>query len=317
MSTTDAASVSVVVAAHRPGPALDACLAAYARELRPGDELIIGMAADDAACAAVRAVHADAVVLPLGRRALTPELWAAGLHRARGELVRLTIQPCVPIQDWRSALVRAHAGGLTAVGGAIVPGTALRWRDWAVFLLRYRSFVPPFARRPVRDVPGDHASYVRSALDSSARQWRLGFWEYEINHVLVAEGAAMAIDPAMVAVYEGGDGAWRFFKQRFRHGVRFGRSRLRPGWNLRRFIYAAAFVLPGAVFLVKIVRSVLRTPRLRSQLAWSSGWLMWYLAAWSLGEWVGAVRGALPSAAWAATGESVAIAPPTAERGQP
>jgi hypothetical protein len=203
----------------------------------------------------------------------------------------VTIGSFVPEPGWRAALLRAHARGATAVGGALLPGAGLRARDWAIFFQRYRAYRPPFAAREVADVPGDHASYLREALDETASLWERGFWERDVNRELHRRGRKLVLDPDFRARYEGGESARRFLAHRFRHGIQFGRERLRGVRTGRRLLLSLAFVLPGAVFLVRIGRESLGRPGSLGPFLRALPWLLVFVGAWSLGEWLGALRG--------------------------
>jgi len=52
-----------------------------------------------------------------------------------------------------------------------------------------------------------------------------------------------------------------------------------------------AFLLPGAVFFIKIVADVLDKGRALDRFLGSLPWLSSFLLAWSFGEWVGALLG--------------------------
>ena len=268
-----APEVSVVIAHPRADALLERSIAAHQAELAPGDELRV-----------VLAEGANA-------RALTPELWRQGLAAARGAHVRVTLGSFVPEPGWRAALLRAHALGAAAVGGAILPGARLRARDWAIFFQRYRAFRPPFDAREVSDVPGDHASYRREALLETAELWRHGFWERDVNRELHRRGRRLVLDPSFGARYEGGESARRFLAHRFRHGIQFGRERLRGAGAGRRILFALAFLVPGAVFLARIARQSLARPGSLAPVLRAFPWLVVFVSAWSAGEWLGALAG--------------------------
>ena len=143
----------------------------------------------------------------------------------------------------------------------------------------------------VPDVPGDNATYRRAALEEVRALWTEEFWEYEVNAELVRRGRSMVMDPAMGVRYEGGEPAWDFFRQRFRHGVRFGRMRVVGAPAPYRLALAATFLLPGLVLLAKVAASVLRHGRYWGRFLASLPWLCLYLTAWAGGEWWGYVTG--------------------------
>jgi hypothetical protein len=288
--TDPEARVSVVIAAHGADGALTECLRAYESEAVSGDEVIVVVGTDENRAGELAARYPDVTVIRTEPRALTPNQWVLGLEQATGRVNRLAIAPCVPEAGWRDQLLAAHADA-AAVGGAIEPGSGLRLRDWAVFLLRYRSYVRPFPRQQVHDVPGDHVSYTRDVIDETRSLWRAGFWEWEINREIHRRGRTLVMDPRLVVRYMGGESAWRFCAQRYRHGVRFGRVRFAHSGGAVRALYILAFLLPGLVFLLKITRDVFSRKQYRTRFVLSLPWLGVFLVAWSFGEWVGAAAG--------------------------
>jgi hypothetical protein len=290
---TTEAGVSVVIACHGVGEPLPSCVRAYLREARAEDEIVAVVADREARVRELAASFPEVRVLHEAPRALTPRLWALGLALATRSLVRVTVGNCVPDVGWRAEIAAPHASGEVAAGGEIGPGAALRLRDWAILFLRYRSYLPPLSRRSVHDVPGDHANYTRDALQATRASWADEFWEWEINRELVARGRTMVMDPRLRARYEGGESAFRFFRQRFRHGVRFGRTRLAGARPSRRWILVATVFAPGAAFFGKIVRDVWRRPGYRGRLLLSLPWLVFFVTPWAVGEWIGACRGPL------------------------
>jgi len=284
-------AVAVVVADPEQNPHLDACLMAYAAELQAGDELVAVLAMAPAALTALRRRHPQVRFLQASPGTLTPVLWGLGLAAATADLVRTTIAPCIPAPGWREALVAAHAGDTAAVGATMDPARSMHWRHWAIYFLRYRNYMPPLARRQVMDVAGDAASYRRDLLSMRAALWSEGFWENVVNADLVRAGETLLLDPDVAVEYRGGESAGRFFRQRYAHGIHFGRGRLAGATPWRRFLHVVLFVLPGAVFLLKITRDVLARGRHRGRFLACLPWLLLFLGAWSLGEWTGSLLG--------------------------
>lgn len=284
--------VAVVVADPENNRRLEDCLEAYRCGLEPGDLLIVALAGsgEPARRLAKRFPQAKVVSAPPGT--LTPVLWALGLSMIQdAALVRTTIAPCLPAEGWRGAMVRAHSGGEAAVGAAIEPARRLRLRDWAIYFLRYRNYFLPFQRCRVHDVAGDAASYQSAPLTARRSMWVDGFWENTVNADMAGAGEVLVLDPDVVVTYAGGEGALRFLRQRLSHGIHFGRSRLVGAGLWRRLLFIILFVIPGGIFLLKIVRQVLARTRARGRFVLSLPWLCLYLVAWSLGEWLGAILG--------------------------
>ncbi len=84
-------------------------------------------------------------------------LRARGVAAARGEIVAITEDHCIPEPDWPAELVAAHSRHpeAVAISGAVANGaTADRW-EWANFLLTFAEHM-----RPVDDAPATRAPSV-------------------------------------------------------------------------------------------------------------------------------------------------------------
>ena len=77
--------------------------------------------------------------------------------------------------------------------------------------------------------------------------------------------------------------------QRFRHAVRFGRSRGREMSAPRRALQVAIAPAVPLIFGSKIVRAALHQPGFRQPLVRSLPYLALFLHAWAAGELVGTV----------------------------
>ncbi len=284
-------AVAVVVADPEGNPHLDACLDAYAAGQEAGDELVAVVAMAAPGVEALRRRHRAVRFIQAAPGTLTPVLWALGLKAVSAGLVRTTIAPCLPEPGWRPALVSAHGDRTAAVGGAMEPAPSMRPRDWAIFFLRYRNYMLPMTRHRVADVPGDAASYRHDLLGRRVQLWSGGFWENVVNADLAKSGEVLVLDPSVAVEYRGGEEALRFLRQRFTHGIHFGRGRLTGAAPWRRVVYAGLFVLPGAVFFTRITRDVWARGRCRGRFLLCLPWLAVFLGAWSLGEWTGALLG--------------------------
>ncbi len=94
-------------------------------------------------------------------------LRAAATELARGWVVAITEDHCMPETDWHSATLRAHEEhpDIAAVGGATLNGSRERALDWANFLVTFALFLPPLPlRHPTRTSPPVNISIKRQYL---------------------------------------------------------------------------------------------------------------------------------------------------------
>ena len=129
----------------------------------------------------------------IGDLALTSEARAAGIRAATSPVVVLTEDHCWPEPEWAEALLRAHRGGDTVVGPAVVNANPHTVLSWANFLVEYLGVDVPVqhddgrapagtqqfvhARRPdgSRSGPGSPARGRKPAALAPARGGRPAF----------------------------------------------------------------------------------------------------------------------------------------------
>lgn len=282
------ARLVVIVAARDAGSTVLPCL--YA--LKPQIEALGAQLLVVAPHASVEAYYATplAHVLEVAGDPLVPNLWRAGILATSSELVALTIAQCEPAPNWLELLMEALDEGSVAAAGPIDCDSD-KPENAAVFYLRYSTYLTPFPRHDAEDIPGDNAIYRRAAIEAAAASWQHGFWENEVNAALRKAGKRLVMDPRPVVRLRTGGGPYAFMRQRFRHGVVFGRWQASQGASKLRVL--AAPIVPF-VFLRRVIRRVRSKPAhqgTRGGLVAALPYLAGYLAAWTAGETVGLLRG--------------------------
>jgi hypothetical protein len=93
----------------------------------------------------------------------------AGLAAARGDVVAITEDHCVPPPGWLARHLAAHGEHpeFAAVGGPVVNGCTRRLADWAIFLQNHAPWFPPVPSGERRDVDRSNVSYKRRVLPSA------------------------------------------------------------------------------------------------------------------------------------------------------
>jgi hypothetical protein len=269
------------------------CLAALEGQREAGiGEIIVVDNSVDGTAEYVRTQFPDVEVIDMARPGLVPELWAQGVLRAREEVVALTTAHMVAQPGWAARLLEAYASKEYAgVGGSIVPGAGLGPVALAIYWLRYNRFSGHVPAAAVEDIAGDNGSYRRTALRGYLTSiQREGFWEYEINQQLIANGGVLFRAPEAVVQYTGGESFGRFARQRLEHGRRFGAMRIAPKHGVRRWMTIGLWPATPAVFLLRILRQSFRAGA-TTRLVPAAPALLYFLFCWSAGELVGYVFG--------------------------
>lgn len=222
--------LSVILATTEPWPELCACIAALGPQLDAlGGELVVadghgaGLPAGELASPARlrRVARTGASVF---------ELRALAVGQARGEVVAVTEDHCVPGPDWARLVLAAHAANPDAdmVAGAVTNGSPRTLMEWANFLSVFAEFLPPVTERPgFRVPPGSNVSYKRRVLPEGAPA--TGFLELELVHRLFHAGRIAYDDGPRVAHVQShgwlGTPASHFHNGRSTVGLRGARPR--------------------------------------------------------------------------------------------
>jgi hypothetical protein len=210
---------------------------------------------------------------------------------ARGQIIALTIENCVPAPDWLSQIVNAHSAAYPAIGGAVEIDPQAKLMDWAIYFSRYSNYMLPFRPRLLDDLAGDNCSYKRDALDRAKDQMRDGFWETFIHDDLRQRKEQLLCDPSIVVTYCGGLSGWSFFKRRYLHGKYFGARRGRALGKVQRLVRAAGAPIVPFLLLLRIDGRICKNGRHRSKLFPALPLIFCFAMAWSAGEALGYFSG--------------------------
>jgi hypothetical protein len=226
---------------------------------------------------------------------LIPHLWGLGMARAPGDIIAITTAHFTPAPDWIQRIRSAHARrSCAAIGGRIEPPRGGGAVSWAIYFLRYSSYLRYQQEQVVPDVAGDNASYRRAVLADFPNLDRDGFWEQELHRRLWAEGKGPIYDPAIRVTQRRAFGFWTFLGQRFRHGRQFGRTRAQKWGAVHRLAAGLASPLIPGLFLGKIGFRVLRSCCSLGPFVAALPALLCFLIAWAAGEGCGYLFAAGP-----------------------
>ena len=273
--------ISVVVAARREDGDLRTCLSALLAQRDDRTEVVIASAG--AGHASFESPWARWLEAPADTP--VPRLWGMALAQAQGAVVAFTTAQFRPSPDWLAVIRDCHARlPAAAIGGSIDPPSSGRPFDWAVYLLRYSSYLAYDRESTVPDLAGDNASYKRGALRAIGADAAEEFWEQEAHRKLLARGESLVFVPGMRVQQVASFPVAVFLRQRLRHGRRFGAERARRHGVLWRAAALCASPLIPVVLVAKVVLRVLRARRHAARLARSLPALVACAVAWAAGE---------------------------------
>jgi hypothetical protein len=293
-SSTEEAELSIVVAADEAGRGLRSCLDALRPQVRSSPfEVIV---ADGSQCGWIAGADSGWVrVLRLAKGTGVPHLWSAGMDAARGRIIALTIEQCVPASDWAQSILRAHATEYAAVGGAIAARPELRLAEWAVYFSRYSRFLLPATPELLEDLAGDNCSYKRAALAGLSEEMAGGFWETFVHRAMRGRGQQLMFDPTVIVTFAGPMPYGMFLRRRFSHARVFAARSGRTMTSGARLARAIASPLVPFVMWRRIAGRVWKRLGHRGKFLTCSPLLFALLVSWAMGEGIGYVFEAVGS----------------------
>lgn len=285
--------ISVVIASTVGRPSLDFCLAALRHQ--SGDvaiEVIVVDRVGPSVTAFVAAAYPEVRLIAVDEPRSVPELRALGLRAARGGLIAITEDHCIPPPDWCQAIRRAHAAHPgPAIGGAVDNGATERLVDWAVFFCEYGNFLSPAPRGVVRDLPGPNVSYKRDALLALPAASGDEFWETAVHGQFEARGCLLWSDPAVRMLHKKHFTLTSFLAERFHYSRAFAGRRNAGLGPARRLAYLLLAPLLPPLLLRRLGRRVLDRRRYRGLFLRALPHLALFTLVWAGGEIVGYALG--------------------------
>jgi GT2 family glycosyltransferase len=218
-----------------------------------------------------------------------------GLRAARGDIIAFVDSDCVARPDWLATLRRAHAeDAAAAIGGAVTPANPRSLIGWAAYFCEFSAWMPAGPRRPMRDIPTCNLSYQRWALERFG-PFRESSYSSDtaLNWRLAAGGHPLLFLPELQVAHFNLTNLGTFLSKQVMHGRAFARMRCAErslARVTRAGLVAGCIALP-AMLLARISGRVARTD-VRGRFVRALPVVLAGLAAWSLGEALGYVKGA-------------------------
>jgi len=215
-----------------------------------------------------------------------PRLRRIGLEASRGRVVAFTEDSCLALPGWADAWASAFADPALVAASGLVERDDASALDRAVFLSEYAPFLPPIPTGPPSRLAGNNFAVVR---ESALRESGAEVHETALLAAIRRAGGAIATVDRAIVRHVRRFGVREAFRDRLRFGFEFGRLRSETGRGRLAGLIAGPAIL--AVQVVRLAGLARRNPRLLAGPAATLPLTLALLAAWSLGEWAGWVRG--------------------------
>ena len=295
MSAPDTSpELSVIVIVLGGGAHLVRCLEALARQRgAPTMEVVIprDTRLRDGDAESLRAIFPGVRFAELPGRQSFAALRTAGVKAARGRIVAITEDQCIPPESWCANVVAAHAEPRGAVGGPVDKHQPDKIINWAIYLRELGTYMPPVAEGPSESLTDCNVSYRREALDEIAPVWAVEFHEPEVHSALRERGKTLWLSPTMLTWQQREIIFGPAIRERYEFGRLYGGLRVAHLSGIRRLLMIAAMPLLPLLMVWRVLHGVIRKERYIGACLAALPYLILFAAVWSWGELVGYVTG--------------------------
>ena len=281
--------LSVVIASLSGRPYIDNCLEALNEQ--HGDisaEIIVADSLGSIVTDFIKDNYPRVCLITFDGPKSVAQLRAAGLKSARGSILAITEDHCIPNANWYQSLVDAHQNHSgPAIGGAVDNAANKRLVDWAAFFCEYSNYISPVPHGIVHDLPGPNVSYKRAALEPMDNTLANGYRETFLHQHLEAQGLSLWSDPSLVVWHKKHFTISAFLSERFHYGRWYAGTRNQFITSLRRLIYLLFSPLLPFLLTVRLSRRVFGRHQHRREYIMAFPLLFLFLIAWAIGEGLG------------------------------
>lgn len=282
------------VSTVEPERILEVLAALRLQDMVEEHEVIVVDRRQDALSARMAREFPEVRLLPCAGDVPLPAMHDLALENARGEIVVVTEDHCVAAPAWLRGIVDAfrHHPQAACIAGAVENGTADEPVDRATYLCEYAEFTPPIAEGPGARLCGVNVAYRRSVLLAVPGELRRGrFWDDGVQAYLRRRGDLLVASNHIRVEHRKRIPLRTFVAQRLAYSRQFAGLRFPPHAWLRRGAAALATPLLPLLLVLRLARSVLRSPQVARQARTCIPQLLLFYAAWAVGEFLGYAGG--------------------------
>jgi len=281
-------ALSVIVVILGGGAHLERCLRTLRQqENAPPMEVIVPHDDRHAEVAALRAQFPEVKFVRVPGERSYAELRSAGVKAARGRIVAITEDQCIPPPRWCANVVAAHNFTHAAIGGPVdkqQPDSAL---NWAVYLRELGTYMPPLAEGPTHALTDCNVTYKREVLQAIADVWAEAFHEPDVHTALATRGGTLWLSPALLTYQQRTLVLGPALEERYAFGRLYGSLRVQNVSTGKRLVMLAACPLLPFVLVGRVLATVLGKRRHIGPALAALPYITLFAFVWAWGEFVG------------------------------
>ena len=189
--------------------------------------------------------------------------------------------------DWAETMLRLQASGESVVGGRVDNAATERFIDRAAFLCEYAACLSP-PEGPAEWLTGNNVTYSRELLQRFAEVIGEGRWENRLHDAMREAGVTLHSHPELPVGHKKHYTFGEYLSQRYLYARSYAAMRSEGQSAAQRFVYGAAALVLPPLLLLRTVRAVLASGKMRGDLLAALPHLAIFVSSWALGEMIGA-----------------------------
>ncbi len=287
--------LSVVIASLNGLRYIRACLESLHAQTGGIDaEIIVADCVGRDVTAFIAQTYPDVMVIAFDTPKSVPELRAAGILAARGDIVAMTEDHCLATPDWFAAMVYAHQRLPNyAIGGAVDNAATESRIDWAVYFCEYSAYSSPISEGVTHDLPGPNVSYKRAAVEAMRDMLQAGgYWETFLHERLESMGQALYADPTIRILHKKNFTRAAFLSERFHYGRWYAGTRNQFISTGKRLFYLIFSLALPPLLIKRLYDRVKSRGGHMNEFRRCLPLIALFTLAWAAGEFVGYATGA-------------------------
>jgi glycosyltransferase involved in cell wall biosynthesis len=281
--------LSIVIASINSSSYLVECLKALRQQVgNISSEVIIADCVGTAVTDLVAAEYPKVKLIAFSEFRTVAVLRATAILAARGEIIAITEDHCIPPPNWYESIWQAHLKyPAVAIGGTVDNGAIDSLLDWAVFFCEYGRFMSPASSGIVHDLPAPNVSYKHSALIAIQAQLKQGYRETFIHEYLESQGEILWSEPTISTIHKKHFTIADFLTERYHYSRAFAGNRNKTIHPLRRLLYLCLAPLLPPLLLMRLSKPILSRQQHLTNFCLCLPYLVLFTIIWSIGEVVG------------------------------
>jgi len=289
-------SLSVIVVILGRGRHLARCLEALRRRDGAGDaEIIVPCDDTHTVEAAMSEQFPEAKFIPLSGKRTYAELRAAGARAARGKVIAITEDQCIPPPVWCANVLAAHtapdAANRAAIGGPVEKLEPDRAINWAIYLRELGTYMPPVMEGPRHALTDCNVTYKRPALQAISDVWKEAFHEPDVHAALEKNGGVLWLSPALLTMQQREMQLGPALGERYTFGRLYGGLRAASVSAVKRLVLILLSPLLPLLLVARVYATVFGKGRHIGPALLALPYVLLFAVVWGFGEFVGYLTG--------------------------